>query len=105
MSRNVLRIMLAVVMLSTFVGALAISSGPARGSSGDGSFTAAETLLSQSGTHGNWAMREPPGFLPVICQYPSGTSGFEHINVQLPLVFPAPGIASQHVRMTLFTNQ
>jgi hypothetical protein len=105
MPRSALRLILAAVLLLTFLGGLAISSGPARGSSGDGSFTTAEAVLSQSGTYGNWAMKEPPGFPPVTCTYPSVTSGFNVIRVLSPIVFPTVGFSSQAVRITLFVNR
>jgi hypothetical protein len=105
MPRIALRLILAAVLLSTFLGGLAISPGPARGSSGDGSFTTAEAVLSQSGTHGNWAMKEPPGFPPVTCTYSSVNSGFNVIRVLSPIVFPSAGSSSQAVRITLFINR
>jgi hypothetical protein len=61
--------------------------------------TAAETLLSKTGTIGTWAFREPPGYVPVKCTYPQVTDQFRGIDVPMPVVFPVTGVPFQNVKL------
>jgi hypothetical protein len=61
--------------------------------------TAAETLLSKTGTIGTWAFREPPGYAPIKCTYPQVTNQFRGITVPMPVVFPVEGVLFQNVKV------
>jgi hypothetical protein len=105
MSRKLSRVALIVVLLSTWLIGGFVLSGPAHSVAKSGDFTAAEKVLSKSGTTGVWTFQEPPGAPPVTCAYPADTGTLQFMVASGPIVFPADGLSSQTVGATLTVNR
>lgn len=99
MSRRLLRSILAVVLLSTWmIGGIAFSL-PAHGTAESGDFSAASRVLSQSGIVGKYELFEPPSSPALQCNYPTGffqaSMAFQRVKV-----YPADGLDTQHADIT-----
>src|SRR5215211_2580524 len=82
-------------------GLVALPISPAQSQAG-AQFTAAETLLSQTGTIGQWTFQEPPGYTPVTCHYPTdSTTQLQSILFPIPMILPVPGVLSQPIEGTV----
>jgi hypothetical protein len=97
------RTLIAVLLVSLLVAgqSLSLSAVPKTTVSvgAQGQFTAAETLIAQTGTIGHWSFLQPPGFPPVTCVYVSGASTSCQINFRTPDIYPVDGFSSQKVDM------
>jgi hypothetical protein len=85
-------------------------SRPVHVSAQDDQFTAAATVLKQSGTPGLWMFPDPPGFPPVKCVYyqygynPGGPPE-SFISAYAPNIYAVPGLAGQPLEVTYRLNQ
>jgi hypothetical protein len=101
MSRRVLRFAVVGLFTLTWMLGVVIAPGAIRGASAEDTFSAAENVLSQSGTLGLWWLPQPPGFPPLKCVYPTDTTHYRIVNLVGPVVYPVQGISSQEVRITV----
>jgi hypothetical protein len=97
MSLKFSRVVIAVVLLSTWlIGGFAVS-GPAHSVAKSNDFSAAAKVLTQSGTVGKWTVPTLPSGAEVNCNYPSATNQYHVVEAQSPAVYPATGLQSQSV--------
>jgi hypothetical protein len=105
MLRRIMRLALIGLLVSVWMFGFIHTPGAVRGASDDTSFSAAETVLSQSGTLGHWWLPQPPGFPPLTCEYPANPGFHQNVHLVSPFVYPVQGILSQDIRITLSINR
>jgi hypothetical protein len=107
MSLRFSRVVIIVVLLSTWlIGGFAVS-GPIHGAAKSGDFSGASNVykvLKQSGTFGTWYVPSLNNGAEVNCFYPTSTSQYHVVKAQFPWIYPAADLASQSVktRVTLY---
>jgi hypothetical protein len=89
-----------VMLLFMFLFGGVVLPGTVHGEAASGDLTASTKVLSQTGTPGKWAIKEPSNFPAVPCYYPSSTSDYPQTRKVNVLVYPEAGLTSELVQVT-----